>query len=135
MIWRRRRSMPDEYEVGFGKPPRHSQFHKGVSGNPRGRPKGTLNKKTILSRALREKVVVTENGKRKKVTKHEALYKQLVNKGVSGDLKALIEVIKLDTSSGEGTNDSVETQLSETDQEIFDRIQERMQQCKKESKE
>jgi len=127
--------MPTEYEVGFGKPPEQSQFRKGRSGNPRGRPKGALNKKTILSRALREKVVITENGKRKRVTKHEALYKQLVNKSVSGDLKAMIEVIKLDASSEEGPSDSIDIQLSETDQEILDGILETMQQCKKRAKE
>ena len=127
--------MPTEYEVGFGKPPEQSQFRKGLSGNPRGRPKGALNKKTILSRALREKVVITENGKRKRVTKHEALYKQLVNKSVSGDLKAMIEVIKLDACSEEAANDSIDTQLSETDQEILDGILDTMQRCKKEAKE
>ena|SRR5437868_14511965 len=29
----------DDYEVGYGKPPKNSQFQKGVSGNPTGRPK------------------------------------------------------------------------------------------------
>ena len=29
----------DPYKVGYGKPPRHSQFKKGQSGNPQGRPK------------------------------------------------------------------------------------------------
>jgi hypothetical protein len=125
--------MPDDYEVGFGKPPRHSQFHKGVSGNPQGRPKGTLNKKTILSRTLREKVVITENGKRKRITKREALYKQIVNKGVSGDLKAAVEVIKLDSSSeSQGEDGPMDTGLSESDQEILEGIFEAMQQCKKE---
>lgn len=36
---------PDgDYEVGYGKPPQHSRFRKGQSGNPRGRPKGARNK-------------------------------------------------------------------------------------------
>ena len=26
-----------DYEVGYGKPPRHTRFTKGRSGNPRGR--------------------------------------------------------------------------------------------------
>jgi hypothetical protein len=125
--------MPDEYEVGFGKPPQQSRFRKGVSGNPQGRPKGTLNKKTILSRTLREKVVITENGKRKRITKREALYKQIVNKGVSGDLKAAVEIIKLDSSSeSQGEDGPMDTGLSESDQEILGGIVEAMQQCKKE---
>jgi len=125
--------MPDEYEVGFGKPPQQSRFRKGVSGNPQGRPKGTLNKKTILSRTLREKVVITENGKRKRITKREALYKQIVNKGVSGDLKAAVEIIKLDSSSeSQGEDGPMDTGLSGSDQEILGGIVEAMQQCKKE---
>jgi hypothetical protein len=127
--------MSDEYEVGFGKPPQQSRFREGVSGNPRGRPKGALNKRTILSRTLREKVVINENGKRKRITKREALYKQIVNKGVSGDLKAAVEVIKLDSASeAQELDEPIDGPLSESDQEIADRILERIQQCKKEPK-
>ena len=32
------------YEVGYGKPPKHSRFRPGKSGNPKGRPKGSKNK-------------------------------------------------------------------------------------------
>ena len=43
-----------DYEVGYGKPPRHTRFTKGQSGNPRGRPPGAKNLKTLLSEALNE---------------------------------------------------------------------------------
>jgi hypothetical protein len=32
------------YDVGFGKPPLHSRFKPGQSGNPKGRPKGSRNR-------------------------------------------------------------------------------------------
>ena len=41
-------------KVGYGNPPQHTRFKKGQSGNPRGRPKGTLNLATVLARTLRE---------------------------------------------------------------------------------
>jgi hypothetical protein len=76
-------------EVGYRNPPRSTRFKPGQSGNPKGRPKGTLNMATVLERTLRERVVVNENGKRKTVSKLEAAAKQLANKAASGDLKAL----------------------------------------------
>ena len=45
-----------DYEVGYGKPPRHSRFVKGQSGNPRGRPAGAKNFTTLLEEALNEPV-------------------------------------------------------------------------------
>ncbi|HTV56705.1 MAG TPA: DUF5681 domain-containing protein, partial [Terriglobia bacterium] len=75
--------------VGYGKPPENTRFKKGVSGNPKGRPKGSLNVANAFAKALREKVVIVEHGQRKSVTKFEAALKQLVNKAASGDLRAL----------------------------------------------
>jgi hypothetical protein len=76
------------HEVGFGKPPKHTQFQKGHSGNPKGRPRGSRNASTLLDEALKEHVVVSENGRRRLVTKLEAILKQLVNKAAQGDHRA-----------------------------------------------
>ena len=78
-----------DYAVGYGKPPRHPRFQKGRSGNPKGRPKGSKNFATLLTEALDEKVQVTEDGKRRRVTKRELVIKQLVNKSASADLRAI----------------------------------------------
>jgi hypothetical protein len=78
-----------DYTVGYGKPPHHARFHQGQSGNPRGRPKGSRNLSTLMAKALNEPVVISENGKRKRITKREAVLKQLVNKAASGDAKAI----------------------------------------------
>ena len=79
----------DAYEVGYGKPPVHNRFKPGQSGNPRGRPSGSKNLKTMLAETLREKVVVTDNGKRKSISKGAALLTQLVNKAAQGDMRAI----------------------------------------------
>src|SRR5271170_7569864 len=68
------------YQVGYAKPPHKTRFEKGKSGNPAGRVKGSKNVSKLLLQALGEPVVVNENGKRKRITKGEAMIKQLVNK-------------------------------------------------------
>jgi hypothetical protein len=92
--------MPDnqesKYQVGFQRPPRHTQFRKGTSGNPKGRPRDSKNLATELEEALGEKVAIVENGRRRKITKRCAMIKQLVNKAASGDLRASRQLTDLE---------------------------------------
>jgi len=78
-----------DYEVGYGKPPRHTRFKKGQSGNPRGRPRGAKNLPTLFSEALNERVIVTENGGQRSITKRQAIITQLVNRSATADLRAI----------------------------------------------
>lgn len=84
------------YEVGYGRPPSHSQFKSGQSGNPRGRPPGSKNLQTILREELDQKVQVTENGRPKLMTKRRVAVRQQVDKAVKGDPKAFSVLVKLD---------------------------------------
>lgn len=77
-----------DFEVGYGKPPRHTRFKTGRSGNPRGRRPGSRNLSTLLGEALNEPVIVAENGGRRKISKREAIIKQLVNQSAQGDWRA-----------------------------------------------
>jgi hypothetical protein len=77
------------YEVGHGRPPKHTRFVRGTSGNPKGRPKGSKNFATTIQAELKRRVTVTEDGRRKKISKREAVAKQLVNKAAAGDPRAI----------------------------------------------
>jgi hypothetical protein len=92
---------PSDDQVGYRKPPRHSRFKKGQSGNPRGRPKGSESAARLTRRILDEKIVIRENGKRRRITRREAMLKQLANKGVMGDLRSIREVLNLDAAGAE----------------------------------
>jgi hypothetical protein len=66
-----RKEKNSEYKVGYGKPPRRNQFPKGQSGNPKGRPRHSKNVATLAREALYAQVEVTENGRRRRVSKLE----------------------------------------------------------------
>ena len=83
----------DDYEVGYGKPPKATRFRKGVSGNPTGRPKGSRSISSILAKLGRERVKVTTNGKTRTMTKLEVVFTQLNNQAASGNLKAIRELL------------------------------------------
>ena len=74
-----------DYAVGYGKPPLHTRFRKGRSGNPRGRPKRATDLASLLSRAL-DRRVPSEEGHSE--TQREAIIAALVEKSVAGDLRA-----------------------------------------------
>ena len=76
-------------EVGYGKPPRATQFRKGQSGNSKGRPRGSKNFASLVEEALAEPVMISENGRRKKVSKLQVIVKQLVNKAAQGDHRSI----------------------------------------------
>ncbi len=83
----------DDYEVGYGKPPKATRFREGVSENPTGRPKGARSISSILTKLGRERVKVTTNGKTRSMTKLEVVFTQLNNQAASGNLKAIRELL------------------------------------------
>jgi hypothetical protein len=114
--------------VGYGTPPEATRFKKGSSGNPKGRPRGSLNVRNLFTKISREKVVINENGQRKTVTKLEAALKQMVNKAASGDIRALRETLELarDPEARQNMPGLQNPVSEELDQEVIDGILQRL---------
>jgi hypothetical protein len=112
----------DEYKVGYGRPPRHSRFKKGRSGNPHGRPQGRANAKTIVARAIHEKVTVREGDKARDMTKLEAMLQGHLVKAIKGDARSASLVINLVSRLGllAETEDKTLTALSDEDHAILE---------------
>ena len=125
--------IPCDYEVGYGKPPRHTRFKKGQSGNPRGRPSGSKNLATVLSEALNELVIVAENGGRRKITKRQAIITQLVNQSAKADWRAtkiLLDILQAIESRSEPAPAET-SNFSEADEKVLEQLRARFSKAEK----
>jgi len=113
----------DGYEVGYGKPPRHSRFKPGASGNPKGRPRGALGLKAELKSELDEFVTVTENGRSRRIRKRRLIIKALAAKAAKGHVAAADKLLSL-IIQAEGFEDErpAERRLSNTDALILEQF-------------
>lgn len=80
---------PKTYQVGYGKPPKHTQFKPGQSGNPKGRKQQPKSVSDELWKAMLQPVTVNEGGRKRKVTKLALFCTQLVNRAAKGDMTAI----------------------------------------------
>ena len=122
---------PDaESSVVYKKPPRQTRFKKGQSGNPAGRPKGSVNFATALDQTLSAQVVVNEGGQRRTVSKLEATVTQLVNKATMGDPRStqqLLGVLHV-LDGGAEEPSAPRLRLTGADEHIMTRLVDRIRQ-------
>lgn len=113
----------DNYEVGYGKPPKHSQWQKGQSGNSKGRPKGVRNFGKDLEEVLKSKVRISEGGRRKEVSVQRATLLRLGERALNGDARSIQQLLNLAQNlSDEQAGRQAERALSESEQDILDRF-------------
>jgi len=108
------------YDIGYRRPPPSGQFKKGASGNPKGRPKGSKNLFTLLEYELNQKVMVNEGGRRKSVTRMQAIVMRLISAALQGDPKALAALLDLLRRNGGGEQSTAEGLLPANYEQILD---------------
>jgi hypothetical protein len=113
--------MSEDEKVGYGRPPKSGQFKKGQSGNPKGRPKGSMNFRTAIDQALNQRVSATISGRAKSLTKRQVIAHQVVNKAASGELRAIAQLMAHDAQLETREPEQVPFELGADDQAILER--------------
>src|SRR6266404_3099469 len=85
----------DGIKVGYKRPPRHSRFKPGRSGNPRGKQKGVRNLGSDVKRTLEVPVRLNEQGKERRVSTQEDVLLRLREKALKGDTRSLDRLLEL----------------------------------------
>ena len=85
-----------DYEIGYRRPPRHSQFKKGVSSNPRGRPR-RFNPEIgdVVYSFLSAKAQYREKGRTRKTSRLELAIKRHVTAALNGDVGSAAMLLKM----------------------------------------
>lgn len=80
---------PRDYQVGYGRPPKSTRFKKGESGNRRGsRPPRNETFKDVIEQVMRERISYTLNGEKRKGSREELLYQQVIYSAAMGKRSA-----------------------------------------------
>jgi Family of unknown function (DUF5681) len=119
-------TMSDGYEVGYGKPPKASQFKPGQSGNPNGRVKGARNLKTEVREVMKTQITLTQNGQKTRITTRKAVVLRLTEKALSGNIPATRVLLDLIQNYDDHAVDSLSESLSVEDASILEMFAEKI---------
>jgi Family of unknown function (DUF5681) len=109
--------------VGYGRPPKATQFRAGQSGNPSGRPKGIRNFLTDLRAELNSTTTINERGRQVTVTKQLAIVKSLIAAAIGGDMRAVTALVTI--SMRMAAEDHDEARFSAEDAEVIEDFENR----------
>lgn len=107
--------MTDSYEVGYGKPPKGSQFKKGQSGNPLGRPRAPSSIASLVYEMGNQvETLIKKNGKKYEITRRQALVDQLYLRAIQGDARAIAIIDKLEQRHLDSVNKEEDEEIEVT---------------------
>jgi len=96
------KSATRDFEIGYGKPPKATQFKKGQSGNPKGGKKAEAieDVRIVIENVLAEQTKVRDGGKVRTVSKLEAIMQAQRANALKGNAKAVRTLFKLGQKNG-----------------------------------
>lgn len=94
-LFRKTGDKTPEYAVGYGRPPKHSQFRKGQSGNPKGRVPQSKGMLSMVRQLATERIIVRTARGEKRVLRMKAALLKLQEKAFNGDPRALAQLLQL----------------------------------------
>ena len=114
--------MTKNYDIGYGRPPQHTRWTKGQSGNLKGRPRKDAKLGALLAARLAESVVVRQGRRMRRMTRLEHLLDRLLEQALAGDARliklALDETRLAEARSAEARDASEETLDNPADREV-----------------
>jgi Family of unknown function (DUF5681) len=124
----RRHAGSEDTTVGYGRPPVATRFKPGTSGNPKGRPKGSKNLKTLILEIMTADISIQEGEKTKRVSRLEGVVLRQLQKALMGSDQAAMAVVKMALQLGfleDAQSDQDDVGLSQQDQLILDELMNR----------
>jgi hypothetical protein len=130
----------DDDKVGYGRPPKKSQFRKGQSGNPSGKAKAPKRSEVddiaeSVKRALSRQHEVTQNNRTRKMRKTDILGEQIVNAALGKNVAMAKLVIDLERRANEARRAQPQEDFNQEEALIFDDLLKRLAEQDSESDE
>ncbi|WP_029650660.1 DUF5681 domain-containing protein, partial [Methylocystis sp. SB2] len=100
----------------------HSRWPKGISGNPGGKKKRSVDLQQAFQAALERPIIVTIEGEKREISSLEAICMRLVDGGLKGDMRAITTILDRSTLLLVANGDDQKVETSEEDITILQRV-------------